>query len=184
MEQDLVTLQIISETLKQEPQASQRTLARNAHMSLGMMNAILGRFVERGWIMLTNVNRRKIAYAVTPAGISELTNRGKKFVLRTFQLANIYSETFYKMFLDAKLKGKTKVVLYGDSYIKFIIKYTCNETGLEFEEKRPCEKNLDNELCIVGELNENDVQKRLIENGCLNLLEIVTNKKNNLIFEL
>ena len=46
-------------------------------MSLGMMNAILGRFVERGWIMFTNVNGRKLAYAVTPEGIAELANRGK-----------------------------------------------------------------------------------------------------------
>ena len=51
MEQDLATLQVISETLKEDPRASQRTLAKKANMSLGMMNAILGRFVERGWIM-------------------------------------------------------------------------------------------------------------------------------------
>lgn len=98
MEQDLVTLQVISETLKEDPQASQRTLAKKANMSLGMMNAILGRFVERGWIMLTNVNGRKLAYAVTLDEISELTERGKKFALRIFKLFNVYSETFRKKF--------------------------------------------------------------------------------------
>ena len=123
MEQDLATLQVISETLKEDPQASQRTLAKKANMSLGMMNAILGRFVERGWIMLTNVNGRKLAYAVTPDGIAELAKRGKSFALRTFKLANVYSETFCKKFMEAKAAGKTKVVLYGDSYIKFIIKH-------------------------------------------------------------
>ena len=41
MEQDLATLQVISETLKKNPQASQRTLAKKANVSLGMMNAIL-----------------------------------------------------------------------------------------------------------------------------------------------
>ena len=83
MEQDLATLQVISETLKEAPQASQRTLAKKANMSLGMMNAILGRFVERGWIMLTNVNGRKLAYAVTAEGIAELTERGRRFAKRT-----------------------------------------------------------------------------------------------------
>ena len=117
MEQDLATLQVISETLKEDPQASQRTLAKKANMSLGMMNAILGRFVERGWIMLTNVNGRKLAYAVTPDGIAELVKRGKAFALRTFKFANVYSETFCKKFMEAKAAGKTKVVLYGDSYI-------------------------------------------------------------------
>lgn len=166
-------MQVISETLKEDPQASQRTLAKKANISLGMMNAILGRFVERGWIMLSNVNGRKLAYAVTPEGIAELAKRGKSFALRTFKLANVYSETFCKKFLEAKAAGKTKVVLYGDSYIKFIIKYACNEVGMDFEEKETTAKVLTNEVCLAGELNEDAVQKKLIETGCMNLVEIV-----------
>ena len=173
MEQDLATLQVISETLKEEPQASQRTLAKKANMSLGMMNAILGRFVERGWIMLTNVNGRKLAYAVTADGIAELAKRGKAFALRTFKLANVYSETFCKKFMEAKAAGKTKVVLYGDSYIKFIIKYACNEVGLDFEHREATATILADEVCLAGELNDDVVLENLIENGCVSLLEIL-----------
>ena len=173
MEQDLATLQVISETLKEDPQASQRTLAKKANMSLGMMNAILGRFAERGWIMLTNVNGRKLAYAVTTEGISELAKRGKAFALRTFKLANVYSEAFCKKFMEAKAAGKTKVVLYGDSYIKFIIKYACNEVGLDFEQKETFAKVLTEDICLAGELNDDDVQQKLIETGCFNLVEFI-----------
>ena len=173
MEQDLATLQVISETLKESPKASQRTLAKKANVSLGMMNAILGRFVERGWIMLTNVNGRKLAYAVAADGIAELAKRGKAFALRTFKLANVYSETFCKKFMEAKAAGKTKVVLYGDSYIKFIIKYACNEVGLDFEHREATATILADEVCLAGELNDDVVQKKLIENGCFNLVEIV-----------
>lgn len=177
MEQDLATLQVISETLKKDPQASQRTLAKKANMSLGMMNAILGRFVERGWIMLTNVNGRKLAYAVTTDGIAELAKRGRSFALRTFKLANVYSETFCKKFLEAKADGKTKVVLYGDSYIKFIIKYACSEVGMTFEHRETTAKILTDEVCLAGELNDDDVQKKLIEKGCFNLVEIIQDCK-------
>ena len=173
MEQDLATLQVISETLNEDPQASQRTLAKKANMSLGMMNVMLGRFVERGWIMLTNVNGRKLAYAVTADGIAELAKRGKAFALRTFKLANVYSETFCKKFMEAKVSGKTKVILYGDSYIKFIIKYACSEVGLDFEHREATAKILTYAVCIAGELNNDDVQNKLIEDGCLNLVEIV-----------
>ena len=173
MEQDLATLQVISETLKEDPQVCQRTLAKKANMSLGMMNAILGRFVERGWIMLMNVNGRKLAYAVTAEGISELAKRGKSFALRIFKLANVYSETFCKKFLEAKAAGKTKVVLYGDSYVKFIIKYACSEIGLEFEQKEVSADVLINEVCLAGELNDEFYQKRLLDNGCINLLEMI-----------
>lgn len=173
MEQDLATLQVISEKLKEDPQSSQRTLAKKANMSLDMMNAILGRFVERGWIMLSNVNGRKLVYAVTAAGISEFTKRGKSFALRTFKLANVYSETFCKKFMEAKAAGKTKVVLYGDSYVKFIIKYACSEIGLEFEQKEVSADVLINEVCLAGELNDEFYQKRLLDNGCINLLEMI-----------
>lgn len=67
---DIATLQSISETLKNNPMASQRVLAENAGISIGLMNVILKRFVERGWIMLTNVNLRKLSYAITPAGMA------------------------------------------------------------------------------------------------------------------
>lgn len=177
MEQDLATLQVISETLNEEPQASQRTLAKKANVSLGMMNAILGRFVERGWIMLTNVNGRKLAYAVTADGIAELAKRGKAFALRTFKLANVYSETFCKKFMEAKAAGKTKVVLYGDSYIKFIIKYACNEVGLDFEHREATATILADEVCLAGELNDDEVQKLLINAGCFSLVNIVQDIK-------
>ena len=176
MEQDLATLQVISETLKKNPQASQRTLAKKANVSLGMMNAILGRFVERGWIMLTNVNGRKLAYSVTAEGISELAKRGKSFALRTFKLANVYSETFCKKFMEAKAAGKTKVVLYGQSYIKFIIKYACNEVGMNFEQKDASDKVLSDAVCIAGELNEDEIKKILIEKGCFNLIDMMVNE--------
>ena len=127
--------------------------------------------------MLTNVNDRKLAYAVTTEGISELAKRGKKFALRTFRLANVYSEAFCKKFMEAKAAGKTKVVLYGDSYIKFIIKYACNEVGLDFEHREATAKILTNEVCLAGELNDDDVQKNLIEKGCFNLIEVVQNIK-------
>ena len=173
MEQDLATLQVISETLNEDPQASQRTLAKKENVSLGMMNAMLGRFAERGWIMLTNVNGRKLAYAVTADGIAELAKRGKSFALRTFKLANVYSETFCKKFMEAKAAGKTKVVLYGDSYIKFIIKSACNEVGLDFEYREATATILADEVCLAGELNDDVVQKLLINAGCFNLVEIV-----------
>ena len=142
-----------------------------------MMNAILGRFAERGWIMLTNVNGRKLAYAVTADGIAELAKRGKAFALRTFKLANVYSETFCKKFMEAKAAGKTKVVLYGDSYIKFIIKYACNEVGLDFEHREATATILADEVCLAGELNDDVVQKLLINAGCFSLVNIVQDIK-------
>jgi len=107
--------------------ASQRVLAENAGMSIGLMNAVLKRFVERGWIMLTNVNMRKLAYAVTPAGIAELTSRSQAFAKRNFLLASNYNDKLCKLIGNAKKEGKTSLVLYDQSYISFLLIYACKE---------------------------------------------------------
>lgn len=175
MEQDLATLRVISETLKDNPQASQRTLAKKADMSLGLMNAILQRFVERGWIMVSNVNARKLAYAVTAEGIAELAERGKKFAIRTFKLANEYNDVIYNEILMAKKSGKTKVTLYGKSYIKFLLVYVCKTLEIDF-----LEKEIDDELYmdinsynIIGELEDIRTDRNLIMKGFVSLVEIL-----------
>ena len=57
--------------------------------------------------------------------------------------------------------------------IKFIIKYACNEIGMDFEQKETAAKILTNEVCLAGELNDENIQKYLIQNGCLSLMEFV-----------
>ena len=165
MNSDVATLQSIAKTLEEEPMASQRVLAENAGMSIGLM--------KRGWIMLTNVNLRKLSYAVTPAGIAELTARSQKFAKRTFAIANNYNETFCHLVSEAKKQGITKLVLYGKSYIRFLLIYACQTLNVTFIEKEVTEPIMANALCVVGELNEESEINRLEKEGCVNLLNLI-----------
>lgn len=171
---ELTTLQSIAKTLTVQPFASQRTLAKNAGSSPALMNAVLKRFAERGWIMLSNVNKRKLAYAVTPAGISELAERGKKFVTRTFEIANAYNEAIVEEISRAKRNGKTKVILYGNSYVKFLLEYACKENQIPLEIKSASDKFVAEKdaFCIAGETNDEEIQKKLLKAGCLDLLNV------------
>lgn len=173
MNTDVATLQNIADTLKEEPLASQRVLAEKAGISIGLMNAILKRFVERGWIMLSNVNLRKLSYAITPAGIAELTARSQNFAKRTFELADKYNDTLCRVVQDAKKQGKTKLVLYGKSYIKFLLIYTCQMLNVTFVEKELDEPIMENAFCVVGEQCEEDDVVRLANQGCVNLLDLI-----------
>lgn len=173
MNSDVSTLQSIATTLKNEPLASQRELAKNAGMSIGLMNAVLKRFVERGWIMLTNVNLRKLSYAVTPAGIAELSARSQKFAKWIFAIANKYNEILCNLVLAAKKDGKSKLILYGKSYIKFLLEYACQTLNMEFEEKDVMESLVENAFCVVGELNAENEIIRLTDAGAVNLLDLL-----------
>ena len=173
MNTDVATLQNIADTLKEEPMASQRVLAENAGMSIGLMNAVIKRFVERGWIMLTNVNLRKLSYAITPAGIAELTSRSESFAKRTFALANKYNDTLCKAVSDAKEDGKNTLILYGKSYIKFLLVYACQTLNVTFLEKAADEPVDQNAFCVIGELCSEEEINHLASLGCLNLIDLM-----------
>ena len=175
MNNDVATLQVIADTLENDPQASQRVLAENAGMSIGLMNAVIKRFVERGWIMLTNVNLRKLSYAITPKGIAELTTRSQSFARRTFALANKYNENICQIVAAAKNQGKKAVCLYGSSYIKFLLIYASQNFGVSFVEKDVNDEIQKNALCIAGEQCEEEVMAKLVKKGCINLLDILEN---------
>ena len=173
MNTDVATLQSIADTLKEEPMASQRVLAENAGMSIGLMNAVIKRFVERGWLMLTNVNLKKLSYAVTPEGIAELTQRSQSFAKRTFAIANKYNEALCAAVAEAKKQGKTRLVLYGKSYIRFLLVYACQTLDVEFIEKpadAPIEKDA---FCVIGEQCEDQNITRLTKQGAKNLLYLI-----------
>lgn len=186
MTQDLALLQNINETLLETPDANQRELAKNANVSIGLMNAVLKRFAERGWIMLKNVNARKIAYALTEEGLRELKERSKAFAKRTFALASRYNEILYERIINAKLHGKTRVVLYGKSYIKFLIEYACEKAEIDFEVREISEisklneKILKNAFCLAGELEDEEVQEKIAKRGAQKVLDLIEDSDKKL----
>ena len=48
---------------------------------------------------------------------------------------------------------------------------------MDFEHREATATILADEVCLAGELNDDDVQKKLIEKGCFILVEIVLNIK-------
>lgn len=173
MNTDVATLQSIADTLKEEPMASQRVLAENAGMSIGLMNAVIKRFVERGWLMLTNVNLKKLCYAVTPEGLAELSQRSQSFAKRTFAIANKYNEAICAAVADAKKQGKTTLVLYGKSYIRFLLVYACQTLEVEFIEKSADSQIEKDAFCVIGEQCQDQDIKRLAKQGAKNLLDLM-----------
>lgn len=144
------------------------------------MNAVLKRFVERGWTMLSNVNVRELAYAITPEGIAELKAHSQKFAKRTFELANTYNETLCNIIREAKSQGKNTLVLYGKSYIRFLLIYACQILNVSFIEKEVDEPLENNALRVIRELNSEDEIENLKEKGCQNLLDLINEKGNTL----
>ncbi len=68
--EDLVTLRILDE-VERNSETSQRQLARNLEVSLGLVNAFMKRLYRKGYFKVTTMPRRRVKYLLTPKGVME-----------------------------------------------------------------------------------------------------------------
>lgn len=172
-EQDTKILSEIQQTLAINPNATQRTMAQKSNVSLGMMNAVLKRCVERGWIAVKNLNMKKVCYCLTPEGFEEISNRSAKYMKSSFSMMNDYAEKIQNVISQAKEDGKSMVVLYGKSNIKFVIEWACEKCGMEFKNCSESDKiKDDNSLNLVGECLDEKKIEMLLQMGCKSVLNL------------
>jgi len=138
---ELSVLQTIRESELDAGRLTQRELARRTGISLGMINILLRRLAERGWVILTKVSAKTMRYALTPAGVSELTRRTAGYFQRASRSAELYRDRLEYFAIEAKRGGAETVVLVGSSEIEFLLAYVCERHGLIFVRSADPEKS-------------------------------------------
>lgn len=123
---------IILEQIQNNPHVNQRDLATVAKASLGMTNAILKRFVEKGLITIKKVNNRNIRYALTAEGMEEINRRSWGYFKRTIKNVVDYKDVIWEVIRQAKVDGYEGIILVGVSDFDFIIEHLCYKIGMPF----------------------------------------------------
>ena len=80
-EKELAVLRELS--ARPEIAASQRQIARNARVSLGMTNLILKTLARKGYVKIKKLNQKKVRYILTPRGAAEKTRKAYRAVWKT-----------------------------------------------------------------------------------------------------
>lgn len=175
LDSDITILSQLHETLIAAPEASQRDIAKKSNMSLGMTNAVLKRFVEKGWVMMHRLSAKKVCYMVTPDGIKLVASRTYNYMQRTFRLMNEYQSAIVKKISEIKGRGFTKIVLFGQSDISFLIEYACKECGVEFSvQEINVFSKIELEKKEFALLSEQGSEGYMSKENCLSVMEIVT----------
>lgn len=127
MEQDseLRLLSNVHDALSINSEVSQRDLAQYTNLSLGMTNALLRRFADKGWLYMKKISKRNIQYALTSQGLRELGMRSKRYFQNTARLMNEYRNSVLDFIKEAVETGFLKLVLVGDSDLDFLFDYAC-----------------------------------------------------------
>ena len=73
---------------------SQRSLARELGIALGLTNLLLRRVMRKGWVKATNIQRNRVRYLITPAGIAEKARISREYLASSVKL---YSEARHRI---------------------------------------------------------------------------------------
>lgn len=120
---DRYTHQILARIEEDSP-VTQRTLARELGIALGLTNLLIHRLVKKGYVRLASIDRQRMRYFITPEGAAEKARMSKAFLENTLHL---YTETRQRIRssldrlssewndADAAASGcaEKKVVFYG-----------------------------------------------------------------------
>ncbi|WP_417270773.1 MarR family EPS-associated transcriptional regulator [Celeribacter sp.] len=75
--------------LQENPEMSQRDLAKSVGVSVGRMNYVLGALVDKGLVKLGNFtaakDKRRYAYVLTPKGIARKAALTRAFLIRKME---------------------------------------------------------------------------------------------------
>lgn len=137
---ELSVLSAISDAQTGGARLTQRGLAGQTGVSLGMANILLRRLAERGWVKLTKLSSKSMRYALTPEGMSELARRTAGYFSRASRSADLYRERVEAFVLKAKRDGAETIVLYGSSEVEVVLAYVCERHGIVFVKSSDLEK--------------------------------------------
>ncbi len=124
-------LKLLNE-IERKKNHSQRSLSKNLNVALGLANAILKKFVNKGVLKLKQAPMRRYFYYLTPKGFVEKTKLTKEFLKSSLEFYSIAKDEYEKEIIKLKLKRK-KIILLGKSELTEIAILAANIHNLKIE---------------------------------------------------
>ena len=75
----------IIEEISRDRDLTQRKISYRLGLSLGMTNLILKRLVNKGYVKVKGLDKRKVQYILAPKGFTEKTRRSYRYFLTTIR---------------------------------------------------------------------------------------------------
>jgi len=134
----------ILEEVEKTPNLSQRALAKNLNVALGVANACIHTLVRKGMIKTSGDNNRSITYHLT-----------KKGILRKSMLAMEWTKNTIGFYREARQQVALKLTNLSDKGVKTVVLYGVNELT-EIAAIVASEANIE----ILGIINNDDLNSK------------------------
>ena len=130
-------LQILSH-IEENPDTTQADLATQLDVAVGSVNWYIKRLINKGYIKVTQMQRRRLRYLLTPKGIAEKTRLTKEFMQASLQWYRLTRETSKHFLEEIKQAGYGTVCIEGDGDLAEIVYLTCLEAQIKVKEDIDC----------------------------------------------
>jgi DNA-binding MarR family transcriptional regulator len=124
--QENYELQILNH-IAENPDTTQSDLATQLDVAVGSVNWYVKRLVNKGYIKVKQMERRRLRYLLTPQGVSEKARLTSKFMQMSLHWYRVTREDTRNFLSEVKQAGYDRVYIQGDGDLAEIIALTCLE---------------------------------------------------------
>ena len=123
-------VQLLSE-IERNPACTQRGLASDLGIALGLMNHYLKRCITKGWVRVSHVSPRRITYFLTPEGFREKSQMVTGYLSRSLEFFRDARQQCETLFAQSQARGWKHVALIGAGDLADIAKLVAQGTGVQ-----------------------------------------------------
>ena len=109
-----LTLELL-QAIDQKDDISQRHLAQQMGVALGLANSYLKRCVKKGWIKITTAPANRYLYYLTPTGFAEKARLTGEFLTTSLALFRQSGEVYEQLLADCMAQGARRILFVGIS---------------------------------------------------------------------
>jgi DNA-binding MarR family transcriptional regulator len=110
---------------------SQRSMAGDLGIALGLANAYLKRCIKKGLIKVSQAPANRYAYYLTPKGFSEKSRLTTEFLSQSFNLFRHARAEGADLLSQCETRGWNRVALYGQSDLSEIMTLSVRDFDIE-----------------------------------------------------
>jgi DNA-binding MarR family transcriptional regulator len=119
------------EAIALDAHITQRTLAGQLGIALGLTNIYLRRLVRKGYVKAVNLQSNRLRYLLTPTGIAEKTRLTYEFMEYSLALYGQVRQHLRTVLQSAVQENKRRVALYGTGEAAELAYLSITELDLE-----------------------------------------------------
>ena len=127
---DAIVLGVL-DAVERNPSVTQRSVARELGIALGLVNAYLNRCLSKGLIKIGQVPPRRYAYYLTPRGITEKSRLTATYLMESFAFFREARMQCNDLFQALAARGQCRLALVGGGDLAEIARLVARDHLIE-----------------------------------------------------